>query len=1135
VLFIALFFIFNKILTFTGMLVKKPYFIFSIYISLFLSLFACSGKEEGKQIKQFSLLTANETGIDFQNTLTENDTLNYFSYSYIYMGGGVAAGDINNDGLVDLFFTGNMVSNKLYLNKGDLKFEDITASAGVAGDDRWFTGVTMADVNNDGFLDIYCSVAGKFGSKANVLYINNGDGTFSEKAEEYGIADEGNSVQATFFDYDMDGDLDLYVANYPPTRFNAPNNFYQFKMQNLSDLESDNLYRNDGNIFTKVTEESGVRSFGLSLSATVGDLNEDGWPDLYISNDFSSPDYMYINNQDGTFKEVVKQATQQTSFYGMGVDIADYNNDGFLDILQVDMDAKSNRRAKANMASMNPAIFWSTVNAGFHYQYMHNTLQTNSGIFEDGIPHFSNTSRLAGISSTDWSWGALLADLDNDGWKDIFISNGTRREVNNRDYFKELAKLPNQRDSLLARTLAIPSEKIDNFVYRNKGDMTFEKTNEKWGIEYEGFSNGAVYVDLDNDGDLEIVTNNIDDIASIFKNNNANKNNYLQLKFNGPDKNINGLGTRVYLLDSGKTQMQELTLTRGFQSSVAPKLHFGIGKSENIGEIKVVWPDKKTEILKNVSANQLLYFDHKNAVDPEVPSEFPEEKVFLTMIADSLGLKHKHTENLYNDFASEVLLPHKTSMFGPGMAAGDLNNDGLEDLFVGGASGFAAGIYFQTKNGFEKKDFSEIEKDKKHEDLGALIFDADNDGDNDIYVVSGGNEFSQDSEYLQDRLYINENGNFKRSLTALPKMITSGSRVYAADFDNDGDLDLFVGGRLVPGSYPSPADSYLLENRSEKGKALFVNVTPDIAPDFEQLGLVTSAIWTDFDKDGWQDLIVAGEWMPLKIFRNNQGEFIDVSKKMGLDDTTGWWFSLKEGDFDNDGDMDFIAGNLGLNYKYKANAEETFDVYFTDFDSNGTRDIVLSYFNDGEKFPVRGRECSSQQMPGIKQKFQNYKTFSEATLEDVYTGKFLDDALHYQVKSFASVYIENTGGSFKIHKLPVEAQVSSINQILVEDFDGDGNLDALIAGNLFSSEVETPRADAGMGLLLKGDGKGNFKSVPARKSGFFVPGDVKDMLKIKTPGGEYIITAKNDDFLQVIKVNKKQKNEIVALEKSKKK
>ncbi len=1094
-------------------------FLVPLSIICLILLVSCTSVIDSSE-KQFKAISKEDTGIRFQNTLTENDSLNYFSYSYLYMGGGVAAGDINNDGLTDLFFTGNMVSNKLYLNQGNLKFKDITKNAGISGSKQWFTGVTMADVNNDGFIDIYCSVAGKSGSKNNLLYINNGDSTFTEKAKEYGIDDKGNSVQGTFFDYDLDGDLDLYVANYPPTRFSAPNDYYLFKMGNVKDVETDKLYRNDEGHFTNVTDSSGVRSFGLTLSATIGDLNEDGWPDIYVSNDFSTPDYMYLNNQDGTFKEVVKQATKQTSFYGMGVDIADYNNDGLLDIIQVDMDAKNNRRAKANMASMNPAIFWGTVNAGFHYQYMHNSLQMNAGVINDDLPDFSNTSRLAGISSTDWSWGPLFADLDNDGWKDIFISNGTRREINNRDYFNELGKVANKRDSLLERSLAIPSEKIDNFVFKNKGDLTFERANTKWGISYKGFSNGCVYVDLDNDGDLEIVTNNIDDYASVFENTNAQKNNYLAITLKGPQKNSHGLGTRVYITTSGKTQMQELTLTRGFQSSVAPKLHFGLGKEQSIEELKVVWPDKKQQLIKNVNSNQLLTLEHKNATI--IAAKIPEKKtkIFTTILPDSLGLHHKHSENIYNDFKKEILLPHKTSSFGPSMAIGDLNGDGLEDIYIGGASQYPGGLYFQTKEGFIKQSIEAIEKDNRHEDLGAHIFDADNDGDNDLYVVSGGNEYDKDSEMLQDRLYINNGGGeFSKSISALPKMITSGSRVYAEDYDKDGDLDLFVAGRLVPGNYPLPANSYLLENVSEKGVPKFINVTSKKASEFHELGMVTGASWTDFDNDGWTDLIIVGEWMPIKVFKNEEGELVDISKQMGVEDTSGWWFSIKEGDFDKDGDIDFILGNLGLNYKYQAKEEETFDIYFYDFDSNNTKDIVLSYFNDGEKFPVRGRQCSSDQMPGIKAKFKNYESFSNATLEDVYTDKYLEDALHYQVKSFASIYLENADGTFKIHQLPIEAQTTNINQILVQDFDHDGNLDALLAGNLYGSEVETPRADAGIGLFLKGIGNGSFKPINARDSGFYVSGDVKDMATIKTASSNYIICAKNDDYLQLLKLN----------------
>ncbi|MFD1316612.1 FG-GAP-like repeat-containing protein [Namhaeicola litoreus] len=1097
----------------------------TIYTILLIVLFfsACTIKSENETSQKFlfNSISSNMSGIDFKNDLIENDSLNYFTYGYIYMGGGVSTGDINNDGLVDIFFTGNMVDNRMYLNQGNLKFKDITTEAGLLGDDRWYTGVTMVDINNDGFLDIYCSVSGKFGPRENQLFINNGNNTFTEKAAEYGLADASHSIQSTFFDYDLDGDLDLYVANYPPTPFGTPNEVYVSKQKLVTIEESDHLYRNDDGFFTNVTTEAGLKNFGLTNSATIGDLNKDGWPDIYVSNDFSTPDYFYINNQDGTFVESVKDVTKNVAFFGMGVDIADFNNDLLPDFIQTDMTPKNNRRLKANMSSMNPNLFWSTVGAGFHYQYMQNSLQLNNGNLVGGKPFFSNISQMADVAATDWSWGALFVDLDNDGWKDIFISNGTRREINNTDYFKKVSQKPMHPDSTLAYSLAIPSERIDNLVFKNNKDLTFSRVSKEWGISFEGFSNGCAYADLDNDGDVEMIVNNIDDVASVFENHSAENNNFITLRFKGPAKNTFGLGVKVVLTTDSLNQYQELTLSRGFQSSVAPEMYFGLEKANMVEKIKITWPDGKEELLSNMKANQIVTIDYKDAITAEPILAKNEIKLFTTETNLEKIAAYEHKENIYDDFQFEVLLPHRMSMFGPGIATGDLNGDGLDDLVVGGAANYPAGVFFQGKNGFVQQHVIDIENDKKLEDLGVVIFDADGDGKNDIYMVSGGNEFAVGSPELQDRLYYNlGDGNFEKRVSALPIMLSSGSRVKPFDFDKDGDLDLFVGGRLVPMAYPMPASSFILENTSTPGNPSFLNITEKVAPELKNLGMVTDGIWTDVNNDGYIDLMITGEWMPITVFQNIEGKFENVSAKMNLANSTGWWFSIEEGDFDGDGDMDYVAGNLGLNYKYKATENETFDIFYNDFDKNNKGDIVLSYYNEGIQFPVRGRSCSSQQIPTITQKFKNYEAFASASLTDVYTEKDLKNSLHYQAKTFASAYLENTGDSFKIHNLPHLAQVSSINKTLIDDFDKDGNLDILLAGNLYSSEVETPRNDASIGLLLTGNGKGSFKTVEGKDSGFFVPGDVKDMSTIKIGEEQYIIVAKNNDYLQFVKVNK---------------
>ncbi|MDX2302088.1 MAG: VCBS repeat-containing protein [Microscillaceae bacterium] len=1094
--------------------------------------FACSGGgEKTKEPQIFKLLSSTESGVTFENTLTENDSVNYFTYPYLYMGGGVSIGDINNDGLADIYLTGNMVKNKLYLNKGNMKFEDISAKAGVEGDSRWMTGCTMADVNGDGFLDIYVSVSGKSAPRENLLYINNGDLTFTEKAKEYGVADPGNSTQATFFDYDQDNDLDLFVANYPITPFSTPNGTYRYLMDNVTLENSSHLYRNEGGEkFTDVTKDAGMLNFGLSLSATSADINQDGWADLYVSNDFSTPDFFYINNGDGTFSEKLREATRSTSMFGMGTDIGDFNNDGLLDIVQMDMNPADNRRNKANMASMNPDLFWSGVQMGFHYQYMQNSLQLNNGL-HNGLPNFSNIARLAGISSTDWSWTPLFVDLDNDGWKDIFISNGTRRDINNKDFFHDVKEKPDLKKNPLKYALQIPSEKVDNYAFKNNGDLTFSNVIKDWGLSFEGFSNGAAYGDLDNDGDLDLIVSNIDSLVSIFENQTSNlkKNHFLQFKPKGPQGNVFALGTKVEIKTGKQIQVQELTMTRGFQSSVQPLIHFGLGTLTQVEQAVVTWPDGKQQILKNLKADQIIELKYTDAQVPQVLSAQTGKPLFEE-ISQELGVEYLHREDNYNDFEYEPLLPHSMSKFGPGLATGDVNGDKLEDFFVGAATNSTGKLYLQTEEGkFEPAASQPWQLDSLHEDMGAAFFDAEGDGDLDLYVVSGGNSYRKHSPNLQDRLYLNDGkGNFEKNKTALPKMQTSGSCVIPADFDGDGDMDLFVGGRVLSQSYPRAPRSYILRNESVGKKIKFTDITSQIAPELAEVGMVTDAEWVDYDGDKDLDLVVVGEWMPLSFFKNEKGKFKNMTQTYGLEKTTGWWFSIQSADFDKDGDRDFIVGNLGLNYKYRANEKESFDVYSDDFDKNGRLDIVLGYYNNGIQYPVRGRQCSSEQIPIIQYKFETYNEFASATLEDVYSEQNLKTALHYQAWTFATSYVENLGnGKFAVKKMPNFAQLSSVNDFITEDFNQDGNLDIILAGNLHASEVETPRNDAGIGLLLLGNGKGDFSPVSMPESGILLKYDLKKLALIKSDQHWLLLAANSNGPLQIYGI--KPKKQGVAL------
>ena len=1096
-------------------------FVFAYGIAvLLLASMSCSSPD---QPIGFTKIPANKSGIDFANTLQETHSYNYFTYPYMYLGGGVAIGDINNDGLEDIFFSGNMVENKLYLNLGDFQFEDITVSAGIQGDDRWYSGVTFVDINADGFVDLYCSVNGKFGPHNNELYVNNGDNTFTEKAAEYGIDCPNISMQSTFFDYDMDGDLDLYVANYPPTSFVAPVEYYHYMLENHPKYDSDILLRNDGGKFTDVTEEAGLRNFGLSLGVVTSDINNDGYPDIFVSNDFNAPDFLYLNNQDGTFTDITDTSLQQISFFGMGADISDYNNDGLVDIFQLDMSAEDNFRSKANMSAMNPAAFYSSVDLGLNHQYMYNSLQLNQGSLEGEIPMFSNVSRLAGVASTDWSWAGLVADFDNDGWKDIFVTNGVRRDVNNKDFYaehreffdkmekdsayqgkEEQVRLKNYLDKL-------PSQKLPNYMFQNQRDLTFKKVADAWGLNEETFSNGVAFSDLDNDGDLDLVVNNLEDIASIYRN--ESNNNFLTCTIEGDGK-VLCQGTRLFLYTRDGCQMQEYNQVRGYLSSVTPRLHFGLGEAEAIDSLVVHWVDGQKSVLTDVEPNQFLELSYNTLSRKTQEKEAKAGNRLFTR--RPLKNSFKHQENNFNDFEIEVLLPHKNSTWGPCLAVGDLNGDGLDDYVAGGAIGQVSEVYLQTSQGdFELLEIPDFIKDRYHEDLGIELLDADGDDDLDIYIVSGGNELPAGSPAYEDRLYINQgNGAFSRAHDALPKVHVSGLAVSACDYDQDGDVDLFVGGRLVPRNYPKPAASYILKNESTD-EVRFERVQP---AGWDTMGLVTDAKWIDFDSDGWQDLVLVGEWMPITFLKNNQGAFENVTEDLLPGNTRGWWYSVAEGDFDGDGDVDLIAGNLGKNYKYKASRENPFKIYLNDFDRNLTGDIVLSYEVGDTEYPVRGRQCSSEQMPAIKMKFKDYNSFASATLKQIYTTEMLENSLSYEVHSFASVYLENVDGKYSIRPLPNEAQISSINKMLVKDFNQDGHLDVVAMGNLYNAEVETPRNDASFGWYLAGDGKGNFTSVTMDKSGLMVVGDVRGLEFIGVGGKSHMLVARNDDYLQMIHI-----------------
>jgi len=1030
----------------------------------------------------------------------------------IYTGAGVAAGDVNNDGLVDLYFSGNENSGKLYINKGNFKFEDVTEKAGLITN-RWCTGVSMVDINQDGWLDIYINVAGspKFGNTANLLYINNKNGTYTEEAAKYGIADTRLTMNASFFDYDRDGDLDLFLITNPAgERVNNINSITEIQKHGESP-GTDILYRNNGNqTFTDVSKEAGILTEGYSLGAAISDVNNDGWPDIYVSNDFLTSDILYINNGNGTFSDKTHECLKHTSFASMGNDVADFNNDGLPDIYTLDMLPEDNYRKKMIIPSAGYDKFQLLLQKGYEPQYTRNALQLNNG---DGT--FSDIAFLSHVSSTDWSWAALFADYDNDGDKDLMVTNGFYRDLGDQDYIHYQAKLNNpmgnqsaKREEKLKAVKALANIPLQDYLFENNNDLTFTKRSTDWGFNEPGFSNGACYADLDNDGDLELIINQFNSKAKIFKNN-ANelfKNNYLSIKLKGIRPNKDAIGSKVYVYTKGGMQMEELNPYRGYESSMEPVLHFGIGKNTAADSIKIIWADGAPQKEINIKANQVVSIAYAATpgIDDAVIKNNPS--LLFKNISGENGLKYHHTENAFDDFKIQPLLPHMHSKNGPGIAAGDINGDGKEDFYIGAASGNNGSFFIKDRNG----NFSErkLKKDTLYEDMGVLLFDADNDNDLDLYVVSGGSENKAGTAMQQDRLYLNDGkGNFTYKPDALPDTKASGSCVVACDYDKDGDLDLFIGGRVVPGSYPSAAKSYLLKNDGGK----FSDISATELPALGKIGMVTSALWTDYDNDGWIDLMLVGEFMPITFLKNNSGK-LAVSSPITINHSQGWWNSITAADFDEDGDIDYIIGNLGLNTRHKASAKEPLCIYAKDFDKNGRLDPVMCYYVNGKNYIYPSRDEMIKQMAAMRGRFQSYKDFASVTFEESFTKEELSDALIVKSECFESSYLENKGnGKFERRALPLECQVAPIFGMLTGDFNNDGHTDVLITGNSYSTEVSTGAYDAMTGILLAGDGRGNFKSLVSNTTGFKADGDSKGMALLHTAVNANIILSANND------------------------
>ncbi len=1103
-------------------------------------LVSCTKKDQSNTL--FKLLPASETGVNFENTITESDSLNILNHPYLYNGAGVGIGDFNRDGLPDIYFAGNMVSNKLYLNKGDLKFQDITDAAAVGGEGKWCAGVSVVDINADGWPDIY--VCASFNSNSNrrhnLLFINqklnkNGVPTFKESARSYGLDDNGYSTQAIFFDYNHDGLLDVYVLTNVLDKGTPV--AYRPKISDGTAVNNDHLYRNNGNnTFTNVTKEAGILMEGFGNSVAVTDINNDGWPDIYVGNDFISNDLLYINNKNGTFTNRAGEYFKHTGWSVMGSDMADINNDGMPDLVSLEMLPEENLRKKTMLMGDNYITYIDNKKYNYEHQYIRNVLQLNQGKTPLGHPQFSEVAYQAGIYQTDWSWTPLVADFDNDGFRDMFITNGYPRDVTDLDHalYSNNQGRSVKENTSLASADSFPVVKTISYAYQNAGGYTFKNKTSAWGITKPAFSTGGVYADLDNDGDLDLVINNIDEPAFIYQNtlndkkNAAKNHHYLTVALQGTDKNPGGTGATIRIYYNGKQQFYDQQPCRGYLSTDDAKAHFGLGEITKIDSLRIRWPDGKTQLLTQIKADQTLKIAYKNStgfVEPNIPSK---EIPAFQSVAKQAGINFKHEEKDAIDYNIQPTLPHKLSQYGPCIAVGDIDNNGFDDFFIGGAAGIKGTFFMQDKNGKFTPDVKRFlhEDAKEEEDMGALLFDANNDGFLDLYIVSGSYEFPKEHTSAQDRLYINnKKGQFERNFAALPIEYDNGSCVRAADFDRDGDLDLFVGGRSVSGAYPSAPNSHLLRNDGGK----FTDVTKALCADLQRPGMVTDALWSDFDNDGLVDLVVAGEWMPVTFFKNNGHGFIKINS--GIEQHTGWWNSLVAGDFNNDGKTDYIAGNLGQNSNYKASFAEPMTILGKDVDNNGSFDAMIFCYMKAEDgtakpFPMHTRDDLISQVISTRKKYPTYKGFGRATMDDLWSKQDRQNAVILKATDMNTSFIENKGnGRFSISAMPAEAQMAPVYGMVAKDFDNDGVLDLLMVGNDFGMEPFTGRHDAFMGLYLKGNGKGGFSSKTIAGSGFFVNGDGKALATIRAGNGrELFVATQNQDSLKVFSLTKMKPN-----------